>query len=77
MLDESVELGPERLPLVGTYSSRAMSGSPQRTVAASTGVPSLDCGFHKFSDWCAAFQSDLGELGERHQRDELVEISSI
>lgn len=77
MLDEVIELCPERLPLVAPYSSRAMTGSPQRTVAASTGVPGLDCGIHKFSDWRAAFQSDLGELGERHQRDELVEISSI
>ena len=77
MLDEVIELGPERLTLVGTYSSRAVSGSSQRTVTASTGVSGLDCRIHKFSDWRAALESDLGELGERHQRDELVEISSI
>ena len=77
MLDESVEFGSECLALVGAYGSRSVSCSSQGTVTAGTGVPGLHYGFHKFGGRRSAFERDLGELCQRHQRDELVEISSI
>ena len=77
LLDEAVEFDLEGLTLVGSNSACPVAGFAQRIVTAGTGVAAFQCGFDEFRDWGSAFESELGELRQRHQGDELQEISSL